>query len=179
MVAFAAALPIRATFPPASSIDPGFTRKALLILDLQKDFLARDGKLPVAADQAAALLVTANQLLDAASAKRWLPIVIFNSYAPWNVANIFRNSAAVRNSQGAEIDPALKTLGLPQFAKSEPDAFSNPGLGSFLRQHAVETVIVTRSLGRGLCYPYCAWSDSEGIPLNRYFQCDRHCTEAR
>ncbi|MEO7208321.1 MAG: cysteine hydrolase [Steroidobacteraceae bacterium] len=143
LVAFAAALPIRATFPAASSIDPVFARKALLILDLQRDFLARDGKLSVAADQAAALLVTANQLLDAAPAKGWLPIIVFNSYAPWNVANVFRHFAAVRNSRGAEIDPALKALGLPQFAKSGPDAFSNPGLSSFLRQHAVETVIVT------------------------------------
>jgi nicotinamidase-related amidase len=117
-------------------------RVALLALDLQRDFLAIDGRLPVAADQAAALLVAANRLLSAAPEMDWLPVVIFNSYSPWNVQNPFRHFAALRNSPGAEMDARLNIEGLPRFAKSEPDAFSNPGLGRFLAQQAIERVAI-------------------------------------
>jgi nicotinamidase-related amidase len=138
--------------------------RALLVLDLQKDFLAADGRFPVAEDQVGPLLTATNQLLAAAAGKGWLSVVIFNSYSPWDPHNLFRNFSAIRHSSGAAIDARVNVTGLTQFAKSEPDAFSNPDLSVYLRQHGVKQVIIA-----GVYAEACVAQTAQGA-LVRGFQ---------
>jgi len=131
------------------------TRKALLVLDMQRDFLEAQGRFPVDQGQAPSVIWSVNTLLAAAARQGWLIAAVYNSYSPWDVENLFRNFAALRDSAGAAFDPRVEVQHLPRFAKSEPDAFSNPALGAFLRKNGAETVAIAGVFAEA-CVTYTA-----------------------
>jgi len=149
---FAASLFVTGTAFAAPSSEK---RKALLVLDMQRDFLEAHGRLPVDQEQALNVIQSVNALLAAGARQEWLMVAVYNSYSPWDVENLFRNFAAVQGSAGAEFDPRVELQDLPRFAKSEPDAFSNPALGAFLRKNGAETVAIV-GLFAEACVTYTA-----------------------
>jgi nicotinamidase-related amidase len=119
-------------------------RAALLLVDFQFDFLSPQGRLPVDAQQARAMLVVANRLIEASPRLGYEVAYVGNEFAPRDFpANWFRRNAAIRGTPGAALDPALRRVpGAPYFPKGHSDAFSNPGLEGFLDSHAVGRLIV-------------------------------------
>lgn len=125
---------------------------ALLVLDLQRDFLEDDGRMPIARAQVAPLLAAANATIDAA-ATRGVPVVyIVNRYPrSERILNFFRAGAAIEGSRGAELDPRVHVAeGAAVLAKRENDAFSNPELGALLRGHGVKRLALL-----GVFAPHC------------------------
>ena len=57
---------------------------ALLAIDLQNDFLADKGRMPVARNQVAGLLSAANRLLVFAGEMRWPVAYVVNEFSPWD-----------------------------------------------------------------------------------------------
>jgi len=117
---------------------------ALLVLDLQVDFLNPSGRMPIAADQTDPVLAASNRAIEAA-ASRHLPIVyIGNEYTGWDIpGNWFRHDAARAGTPGAALDPRLhKIAGAPYFSKHRGDGFSNPDLERFLRSHNVGRIVL-------------------------------------
>ncbi|HWE96331.1 MAG TPA: cysteine hydrolase [Tepidisphaeraceae bacterium] len=119
-------------------------RAALLLIDFQFDFLSPQGRLPVHAHQARAMLMAANRLIEAAPRLGYEVAYVGNEFEPRDFpANWFRRNAAIRGTPGAALDPALRRVpGAPYFAKQRGDAFSNIGLEGFLDSHAVGRLIV-------------------------------------
>lgn len=117
---------------------------ALLVLDLQIDFLEPQGRLPIAREEVAPVLAAANRAIAAAAARRTAVVYIGNEFTSWDVlGNLFRHGAAMRGTPGAALDPRLtKLAGAPYFSKDRADAFSNPALGNFLRSHRIASVVV-------------------------------------
>lgn len=117
---------------------------AVLLLDLQFDFLDGRGKMPVSRRGADAVIRAANAILGGQALKESLPVLIVNRFPPTErVANLFRRGAAVEGSAGAELDARVGPVdGVPVFAKRQASAFSNPELAAFLRDRAVDRVFV-------------------------------------
>ena len=116
---------------------------ALLLLDLQRDFLAPDGRLRVAQDEVDGLLTRTNRLASIFVGDGGIVTYIVNEFSPWDfAANLFRRNAAIRGTLGAELDPRVRIVSPHRFSKHAGDAFSNPELSAFLHRHGVRDVFV-------------------------------------
>jgi len=127
-------------------------KAAVLLMDLQRDFLNRDeGRMPVDGPGAEAVLRVANEVLSEKILDETLPILVLNQFpATARFANFFRNGAAVAGSAGAELDSRLQSSGSEKvITKASPNAFSNPELELYLRTHDVQELYVLGVFAEG------------------------------
>lgn len=118
---------------------------AVLLLDLQKDFLdGESGRMPVDRAGADAVLGAANDILSKRVLADALPVLVVNRFpASAHFANFFRKGAAIVGSDGAEFDARLHNRETVQvISKSRPSAFSNPELNKLLLKHDVQELYV-------------------------------------
>jgi nicotinamidase-related amidase len=120
-------------------------RSALLLIDFQRDFLADDGRLPVARHQVTGVLVATRLAIDRAQVKGDLIVKIGNEFRPGDwIGNLFRHHAAVAGTPGTEWDTRVQPNGgeahyLPKWKAS---AFCNPELGDLLGREGVTDVVL-------------------------------------
>jgi len=108
---------------------------ALLLIDLQRDFLETTGRLPVGGADADRVIATSLLVLNHALNAGWKLIFIKNEFAKndW-LGNFLRKNSAIAGSPGAEIDPRIPVPAQARiFTKAKSDAFSNPALEGSLR----------------------------------------------
>lgn len=128
---------------------------ALLLMDLQRDFLDDNGRMAVERGQVDALLNSVTALHAQAVALDRPVFRVENVYAPWDPGNLFRNGAAVRGEPGAAWDPRVPGGGEGPFPKDQPDAFSNQDFDAALRRHQVSHLVITGVYADG-CVLYTA-----------------------
>jgi len=118
-------------------------KRALILLDLQHDFLRLDGRLPIEAAQMGTVIDAANAAIGQAEEADVPVIAIRNAFPPsdW-LRNLFRRHAAMAGSPGAEWDARVPLGSAPVFDKGVADAFSTPALGRHLRRAQVDHLIV-------------------------------------
>ncbi len=141
------------------------SKTVLLLIDLQRDFLESDGRLPVPADCAERVIGAANRMIDYARMSGWTMIWIKNEFlrTQW-ISNFFRNHAAIKGTPGADIDPRIHFYTeIPIVTKCEADAFSNPRLGMLLKEGMPEKVIVL-----GLMTDECVEATARGVIRRGY-----------
>jgi len=118
-------------------------KTAVLAVDLQRDFLAADARMPVARPQVDPLLRASNAVLDVAHERGWRIVAIGNEFPPGDwLRNLVQHGAAIRGSRGAELDPRVRCASDVYFAKSRRDAFTNPALDAWLRAEQVDHLVV-------------------------------------
>ncbi len=117
-------------------------RSALLVLDMQTDFIGKDARMPIAPGRDEQLIKNVNASIRAAEKRGDLVVYVGNEFSPWSPANLFRNFAAIRGRPGAELDKRLYRMDAPYFAKDFPDAFSNKRLGEYLRRNRVNRLTI-------------------------------------
>jgi nicotinamidase-related amidase len=118
-------------------------KTAVLAVDLQRDFLADDARMPIAAPQVDPLLRASNAVLDVAHQRGWRVVTIGNEFPPGDwLRNLIQHGAAIRGSRGAEIDPRVRRVSDAYFAKDRRDAFTNPALDAWLRAEQVNHLVV-------------------------------------
>lgn len=128
------------------------TRSAVLLMDLQKDFLGTEGsRMPVKPTSATAIINTANAILRKEVLKDALPILIVNCFrAADRVGNFFRNGATVEGTVGAGIDGRIRNVGsFRVFAKASPSAFTNPELDRYLQMEKITDLYVMGVFAEG------------------------------
>jgi len=124
-------------------MDRSDQRRALLLIDFQDDFLADDGRMPVARDQVEPVLAATRAAIAQAQARGDLIIEIGNEFRAHDlVGNLIRRGAAVAGSPGTRWDPRFAASGAVYLAKWKSDAFCNPALEKLLREHRIQDVIV-------------------------------------
>jgi nicotinamidase-related amidase len=138
---------------------------ALLVLDLQRDFLEEAGRMPIARGQVAPLLDAANAAIDSASAGGLHVVYIVNAFPRSQfVLNFFRRGAAVEGTPGAEMDPRVHLApGATTIPKAQTDAFGNPALDVFLREKGVKGVTIL-----GVFAPHCVRATARGAIRHGY-----------
>ncbi|MFT7624106.1 MAG: nicotinamidase-related amidase [Myxococcota bacterium] len=119
------------------------THSAVLLVDLQVDFLSARGRLPVAQSAVPPLLEWVEAVVAEAHEIGVRVVHIVNRYPRWSIGNLFRKFAAIEDSPGAEIDERVpQTDADPVFTKTRADAFSNPELHTWIREHGIERLLV-------------------------------------
>ncbi len=114
---------------------------ALLLIDFQKDFFAADGRMSLGSEQAEHLIVVADRLINYFQKNKGVVIFIGNEFNKADfVGNLFRRFAALKGSDGAQLDSRINSEGYPYFPKAKADAFSNPDLDTYLKKHAVSNI---------------------------------------
>ena len=117
-------------------------KRAVLLLDLQADFLSEQGRMPVSPAQAGGVIQAANALLAHAN-NRYEVICIVTEFSPWDIpANWFRHNAAIRGRSGCAPDPRVLAAGRPRFTKSGRNALRNPALARYLAEQAVTDIVI-------------------------------------
>jgi nicotinamidase-related amidase len=114
---------------------------ALLVLDIQRDFLRADGRLPVDQRRAPALIESVNAVIAAAESAGVLVVDIENAFPMFSVANIFRRFSAIKGSAGALPDERVRRGGV-SLPKWSSNAFGNPELKSLLDSRGIRNLIV-------------------------------------
>ena len=139
--------------------------KALLVLDIQKDFTGDAARMPVETAQAARMIANVNSLIHYFD-DNGEPVIYIRNVFPKKdfIANLFRNNAAVENSPGIEFDTRLFMANDHIFDKSEPDAFSNAGLERYLIENNVSELFIT-----GVFADQCVFWTSKGA-MNRGYE---------
>jgi nicotinamidase-related amidase len=120
------------------------TDTALLVLDLQRDFLENTGRMPIARAQVEPLIAAANAAVDAATARGEPIVYVVNAFprSQW-IPNLFRRGAAVAGTPGAALDPRVHIApGAATIPKEHSDAFTNPALDALLRERGIRRVVV-------------------------------------
>jgi nicotinamidase-related amidase len=132
------------------SIDNNATgRRALLLIDFQRDFLDWSGKMPVARDQVSPVLSAAAQAIAEARKEGDLVVAIGNEFRPSDfLMNALRRHASIAGSEGARWTEKLPLEGIKYFPKWAGSAFVNPELGAWLRAQSVRTLVLTGVFAR-------------------------------
>lgn len=136
---------------------------ALLLLDLQRDFLDANGRMPVGTRNADLVIASANRLLVHAERVGWTPIPIRNEFRKedW-IGNLLRKGSAIEGSSGAEIDPRVQLpASVSTLPKSKSDAFSNPALGEMLARARIRRIVILGVMAEG-CVRTTVWSARNG-----------------
>ena len=127
------------------------TDTALLVLDLQRDFLEGNGRMPVGTGNADRVIASANRLLQHAGNSGWKQIAIKNEFrrTDW-LGNLFRHGAAIAGSVGAENDPRVHfPANITTLTKSMPDAFTNPALAEILHGSGIRQLVILGVMAEG------------------------------
>ena len=115
---------------------------ALLLLDLQEDFLADSGRLPVCRNQVPGLIAAVNALLKPPVPGRDI-VYIGNEFYRWDYpANWFRHRAALQGSPGCRLDDRIHVVDGRYFPKHCASAFTNPALARYLGELETRSLVI-------------------------------------
>lgn len=146
-------------------------RGALLVLDVQVDFMEEDGAFPVDAAQSESALRQINVLLQAQQdqldlGRAGMPVVLTkNDFAPEDPANPFRGNSAIAGSAGAELDGRLLQIDAPLFSKQESDSFSNEAFDTWLRDEQITHLYLTGVYSDGCVYATALAAQQRGYQV--------------
>jgi len=125
-------------------------RKALVIIDLQRDITEKDGRMVMNLQQTDRIIGNINRILSK-HGKGDLPVVyITKEFEKNSIVQLLTNNALLPGSPGAGIDPRIRIVGGNRFVKHVSDAFSNRGLDGFLVKNSVNHLYVA-----GVDAEYC------------------------
>jgi nicotinamidase-related amidase len=141
------------------------SKTVLLLIDLQRDFLETNGRLPVPAGDANRVIAVANRMIEHAQKAGWTMIWIKNEFR-WRqfLGNISRKFAAMKGSRGSEIDPRINcSTEFMMVVKCCADGFSNARLEAALKDLAPERIVAL-----GLMTDECVQETARGAISRGY-----------
>jgi nicotinamidase/pyrazinamidase len=115
---------------------------ALLVIDMQVDFLGDNGRLRVDPARLSGLISNVNTAIIKCQERGATVIHIANEFPRFSMANLFRKFAAIQGSPGAALDPRVRQEGTRYLSKRRSDAFTNPEVDRMLSQLGVRTVLL-------------------------------------
>ena len=118
-------------------------KTALLVLDMQEDFLGENGRMPIKKEQIPAITAVVNSLIDEFEKNRQQIIYIKSEFPKIALGNKIRHYAAIKGSKGTAIYGKIRISGTAIFSKKTPDAFSNPEFEKFLAANQVNRLVIT------------------------------------
>jgi nicotinamidase-related amidase len=116
-------------------------RRALLLIDFQRDFLDDDGRMPVARDQVAPVLAATRAAIAQAQADGDLIVKVGNEFRRGDlIGNLVRHQAAVAGSPGTAWDARAEVPDARYLPKWKGSAYCNPALPQLLAHEDVRHV---------------------------------------
>jgi len=112
-------------------------QKALLVIDMQIDYIDENGKFPVERSQINSLIETVNNIISDFHGNNYQIIYIRRLFRKNDIQNIFNNYAAIEGTIGVEIDPRINIVSENIFDKYTASAFSNIDFKNYLIQNQI------------------------------------------
>jgi nicotinamidase-related amidase len=126
-------------------------RHALMLIDFQIDFLADNGRMPVARNQVSSVIAATRNALELARKAGDPIIAIGNEFRQSDyLMNLLRRGASIEGSSGSRWDERLPLDGIEYLPKWATSAFVNPALGKWLERNKVSALSLT-GLKAGAC----------------------------
>lgn len=159
---------------PEAKIPTTNTGTVIVLMDMQRDYLQPNGRLPIAKSQIEPVIKTANELIDAAREHAIGVVYVRNWYSQFGfIGDLERNYSTIRYWPGAEFDPKIDDTAGVYFNKIYPDAFSVPQFGAHLEAvncghlviagvHADSSVVATARAAIARGYKVTVISDGIG-----------------
>jgi nicotinamidase-related amidase len=139
-------------------------KTALLVLDMQEDFLGENAKMPINKEQIPAITAVVNDLIDDFEKNSQMIIYVKSEFPKHALGNRIRHYSAIGGTPGTEIYGKIKIIGNTVFSKQDPDAFSNPDFEKYLITNQVNQLVIT-----GVYANQCVLYTTLGA-LNRNYQ---------
>jgi nicotinamidase-related amidase len=118
-------------------------RTALLVLDMQEDFLGEHARMPINREQIPAITGVVNSLIDEFEKNRRMIIYVKSEFPKIAIGNRIRHFAAIEGSEGTRIFGRIRISGSAIFSKKAPDAFSSSEFDDYLVANQVNELVVT------------------------------------
>ncbi len=118
---------------------------ALLIIDMQTDFTREVGSRKWEADYLQSRLNYTNELAVFAKEQGWPVISVRHVYRGWYTNQIIRligRGLGAQGSDGLAMDPRITAKPDLDLEKSKSDAFWEPALSEFLKEHRIDHLIL-------------------------------------
>lgn len=130
-------------------LQPPRSRRALLLIDFQDDFLSAKGRMPVCRSQVEPVLAAAVRAAARAKKQGDEVVAIGNEFRRGDhLMNLLRRNASIAGSPGSKWTEALPLAGVKYFPKWAGSAFVNPELEDWLRARSVGTVAISGLLAK-------------------------------
>lgn len=124
--------------------------RALLLIDFQHDFLASDGRMPVARHQVSPVLAATQTYIGAATTVGALVIKVGSEFRRADlVRNLLRRGAAIEGKYGTAWDSRVEPPGATYIPKWKGDAFCNPALLAALTDNGIDDVALAGLFASG------------------------------
>ena len=117
-------------------------QKALLVIDMQIDYIDKNGRFPINHNQIDNLILNTNNIIEEFYQNGYTIIYLRNIFRRNDIKNIFRNFAVIEGTPGAEIDPGINIVSGNIFDKYKPDAFSSNDFNNFLIENQINELFL-------------------------------------
>jgi nicotinamidase-related amidase len=145
-----------------------YPKKALLVIDMQIDYIAENAKYPIEKAQIGNLIVTINDIINEYNSKNIQIIYLRNIFRKNNIKNISRNYASIEGSLGIEIDPRINIYSENIFDKYTPDAFSSIDFENYLIKNQINELYLCGVMADQCVYETALSAFNRGYIVNYY-----------
>jgi nicotinamidase-related amidase len=143
-------------------------KSALLVIDMQIDYIGKDGKFTIENSQIENLIGITNIIIDEYYNNNYKVIYLRNIFRENDFRNRFRNYAAIEGSSGTEIDPRINIVSEYIFNKYTPTAFSNMDFEIFLVENQINELFLCGVMADQCVYETAISAHNKGYIVN-YF----------
>jgi nicotinamidase-related amidase len=143
-------------------------QKALLVIDMQIDYIDENGKFPIEKKQINNLIETVNNIIADFNDDNYQIIYFKRKFRKNDIKNIFRSFAAVEGTAGAEIDPRINIVSNNIFDKFTPSAFSNKRFENFLISNQINELYLCGVMADECVYETALSAFDSGYIVNYY-----------
>jgi nicotinamidase-related amidase len=144
------------------------SQKALLVVDMQIDYIDKNGKFPIEKNQIDGLIEIVNSIIDDFHGNNYQVIYLRNIFRKNDIKNIFRNFAVIEGTSGAKIDPRINVVSGDIFDKYTVSAFSNKRFESFLIKNQINELYVCGVMADECVYETALSAFNRGYIVNYY-----------
>jgi len=113
-------------------------QKALLVIDMQIDYIGENAKFPIERSQIENLIITINKIIDECHKNDYSIVYLRRVFKKNDIGNFFRNYACLEGTFGVEIDPRINIVSQNIFDKYAPDSFSSGDFINYLIENRID-----------------------------------------
>ena len=118
-------------------------KKALLIIDLQRNITEKNGKMILNLEQSGQTIINVNKIIDQSVRLGLDVIYITNEWKKKSIVNIATKRILEEGSDMAKMDPRVKDINNNHFIKYEMDSFSNKDFEKYLFDNQINQLYIT------------------------------------